>query len=53
MNKLCIYCPHIIIRHKAQQEEQRRKVGSAWIKKDFMLLPTLKETILASEACYI
>ena len=36
MIKLPIFVVDILIRHKAQQEEQRRKVGSAWIEKDLV-----------------
>ena len=36
MIKLPVFVVAILRRHKAQQEEQRREVGSAWIEKDLM-----------------
>ena len=36
MIKLPVFVVDILIRHKAQQEEQRREVGSAWIEKDLV-----------------
>jgi integrase len=36
MIKLPVFVVGILIRHRAQQEEQRRQVGSAWIEKDLV-----------------
>ncbi len=36
MIKLPVFVVDILRRHKAQQEEQRREVGSAWIEKDLV-----------------
>jgi len=36
MIKLPVFVVDILKRHKAQQEEQRRQVGSAWIEKDLL-----------------
>src|SRR6266566_1946834 len=36
MIKLPVFVVAILRRHKAQQEEHRREVGSAWIEKDLM-----------------
>jgi integrase len=36
MIKLPVFVVDILIRHKAQQEEQRREVGSIWIDKDLV-----------------
>ena len=36
MIKLPVFVVAILRRHKSQQEEQRREVGSAWIEKDLM-----------------
>ena len=36
MIKLPVFVVDILVRHKAQQEEQRREVGSTWIDKDLV-----------------
>jgi len=36
MIKLPVFVVNILIRHKVQQEEQRREVGNAWIEKDLV-----------------
>ena len=41
MIKLPVFVVDILVRHKAQQEEQRREVGSTWIDKDLVFTNAL------------